>query len=125
MARRILIVEDDEMSRRLLADVLCYLKYDVDAVDSGEAGLASAEHSPPDAILLDIQLPGIDGFETLRQLRRQSGARRSPVVAVTASAMDQDRRTILEAGFDGYIPKPVNMRELVATLEHLLGKESA
>ena len=121
MGRRILIVEDDEKSRRLLSDVLAFHGYEVAAVPSGEEALRSAAASAPDAALLDIQLPGISGFEVLAGLRepRLCGAS-LPVVAVTASVMDQDRKKILAAGFDAFISKPVNIRDLLGTLAKLL-----
>jgi CheY-like chemotaxis protein len=118
MAKRILVVEDDEKSRRLLADVLGYHGYDVAAVESGEQGLDEARARVPDAALLDIQLPGISGFDVLAELRSWSCGK-LPVVAVTASAMDQDRKMILAAGFDAYVAKPVNIRQLLQTLEQL------
>jgi len=122
MARRILVVEDDEKSRRLLRDVLEYHGFDVCAVPSGEEGLADAKVCCPDAALLDIELPGINGFDVLMRLRAESNSAAVPVIAVTASVMDQDRRKILAAGFDAYVPKPVNIHELVKTLNELLAK---
>jgi DNA-binding response OmpR family regulator len=122
MARRILVVEDDEKSRRLLKDVLQFHGFDVCAVPSGEEGLADAKLCCPDAALLDIQLPGISGFDVLAQLRAESTGASMPVIAVTASVMDQDRKKILAAGFDAYVPKPVNIRELVAILNELLSR---
>ena len=120
MTRRIVVVEDDEKSRRLLTDVLTHQGYQVTAVASGEDGIRAA-HKGADAVLLDIQLPGIDGFEVLAGLRRGvTPTARVPIVAVTASVMDHDRRKILAAGFDAYVPKPVNIRELLATLTRLL-----
>jgi two-component system cell cycle response regulator DivK len=122
MARRILVVEDDEKSRRLLRDVLEFHGFDVCAVPSGEEGLADAKLCTPDAALLDIELPGISGFDVLARLRTESAGAALPVIAVTASVMDQDRRKILAAGFDAYVPKPVNIRELVTILNELLSK---
>ena len=122
MPKRILVVEDDEKSRRLLTDVLGYHGYEVWAVDNGEQGLRDAKAYLPDVALLDIQLPGISGFDVLARLRSESGSARMPVVAVTASVMDLDRRKILAAGFDAYVSKPVNIRELLATLNELLTK---
>jgi DNA-binding response OmpR family regulator len=122
MARRILVVEDDEKSRRLLTDVLRYHGFDVCAVNSGEDGLADARECAPDAALLDIELPGISGFDVLARLRAESTGAPLPVIAVTASVMDQDRKKILAAGFDAYVPKPVNIRELVTVLNELLAK---
>ena len=120
MAKRILVVEDDEKSRRLLTDVLGYHGYEVAAVESGEQGLDEARARVPDAALLDIQLPGISGFDVLAELRSWSS--RVPVVAVTASAMDQDRKMILAAGFDAYVAKPVNIRQLLETLEAIFAE---
>ena len=120
MPRRILVVEDDEKSRRLLTDVLGFHGYEVWAVETGEHGVRDAPAYAPDAALLDIQLPGISGFDVLLRLRSENGGAHLPVVAVTASVMDQDRRKILAAGFDAYVPKPVNIRELLATLTQLL-----
>ena len=119
MAKRILVVEDDEKSRRLLTDVLGYHGYEVAAVESGEEGLQRARTRLPDAALLDIQLPGISGFDVLAELRSWTDGERVPVVAVTASVMDHDRKRILAAGFDAYVAKPVNIRELLQTLESL------
>ena len=122
MPRRILVVEDDEKSRRLLTDVLGFHGYEVWAVETGEQGLRDAAAYAPDVALLDIQLPGISGFDVLRRLRSENGGAHLPVVAVTASVMDQDRRKILAAGFDAYVAKPVNIRELLQTLEELLAR---
>lgn len=121
----LLVVEDDEKSRRLLVDVLGHHGYTVRAYETGERGLAAARESLPALALLDIQLPGMDGFETLRALRDLPGALAVPIVAVTASVMDHDRKKILAAGFDAYVPKPVNLRELLATLGRLLSDRAA
>lgn len=122
MAKRILVVEDDEKSRRLLKDVLEYHGFDVCAYANGEDGLADAKSCSPDAVLLDIELPGISGFDVLAGLRAESSGAALPVIAVTASVMDQDRKKILSAGFDAYVPKPINIRELVVILNDLLAK---
>lgn len=124
MPSRILVVEDDEKSRRLLVDVLGHHGYDVTAVESGELGLESSTLGLADAVLLDIQLPGINGFEVLWRLRQMAGGERVPILAVTASVMDHDRRKIMDAGFDAYVPKPVNIRELLRTLHGMLGVET-
>ena len=124
MAKRILVVEDDEKSRRLLADVLGFHGFEVIAAETGERGLEAARHSPPHAALLDIQLPGITGFALLEALRSLPGTTAIPILAVTASVMDQDRARILAAGFDAYVPKPVNIRELSELLNRLLAEPS-
>ena len=121
MRSRILVVEDDEKSRRLLVDVLGHHGYEVTAVESGELGLERSTFELPNAVLLDIQLPGINGFEVLWRLRQLQGGQKVPILAVTASVMDHDRRRIMDAGFDAYVPKPVNIRELLRTLNGMLG----
>ncbi len=123
MARRILVVEDDEKSRRLLADVLGFNGFDVIAAESGEQARVALGGRAPDAALLDIQLPGISGLRVLEQLRALPGPS-SPILAVTASVMDTDRARILAAGFDAYVPKPVNIRELSALLVTLLAERT-
>jgi DNA-binding response OmpR family regulator len=122
MGKRILVVEDDEKSRKLLRDVLQFHGFDVHAVPTGEDALANARSVTPDAALLDIELPGINGFDVLARLRGESAGASMPVIAVTASVMDHDRKRIIAAGFDAYVPKPVNIRELVKTLNDLLSK---
>lgn len=121
MRSRILVVEDDEKSRRLLVDVLGHHGYEVTAVETGELGLERSTFELPNAVLLDIQLPGINGFEVLWRLRQLQGGAKVPILAVTASVMDHDRRRIMEAGFDAYVPKPVNIRELLRILNRMLG----
>lgn len=120
MGKRVLVVEDDEKSRRLLVDVLTFHGFEVVAGESGERGLELLGGRPPAAALLDIQLPGISGFVVLERLRQMQGARPIPILAVTASVMDTDRARILAAGFDAYVPKPVNIRELPDLLRRLL-----
>lgn len=124
MPSRVLVVEDDEKSRRLLVDVLGHHGYEVVATSTGEEGLREAHARRPDAALLDIQLPGISGFDVLAALRWQAFGERIPVVAVTASVMEHDRRRILAAGFDAFVPKPVNIGQLLQTLRELLDPRS-
>lgn len=116
-----LVVEDDEKSRRLLSDVLAYHGFEVQACSNGEDALAFARVRMPAAALLDIQLPGMNGYAVLSALRALAPGIHLPVLAVTASAMEQDRCSILAAGFDACVAKPVGIRELVRTLEGLVG----
>ena len=122
MAERVMVVEDDEKSRRLLVDVLGHQGYEVAAACGGEEAIAAAAACPPRAVLLDLQLPDINGFEVLWRLRQQAGGGRRPVIAVTASVMDEERRRITAAGFDAHVPKPVNIGELLRTLRALLDR---
>ena len=106
----ILVVEDNERNLKLLRDVLEYAGYDVRVARTGEDGVTLAVKEPPDLVLMDLQLPGIDGMEALRQLRESPRTAGIPVVAVTAQAMKQDRERALDAGFDGYVEKPISVR---------------
>jgi two-component system cell cycle response regulator DivK len=110
MTHVILVVEDNDRNLKLLRDVLEYAGYDVRVARTAEDGIAVAVKEPPDLVLMDLQLPGIDGMEALRRLRENPRTADIPVVAVTAQAMKHDRERVLEAGFDGYIEKPISVR---------------
>ncbi len=118
--RRILVVEDNPLNLKLVRDVLQFAGYDVVEAHSGEDGLRAAQQDPPDLVLMDLQLPGIDGTETLHRLRQGSLGRDVPVVAVTAFAMAEDRERACMAGFDGFIEKPISARDLPAMIEAFL-----
>jgi two-component system cell cycle response regulator DivK len=118
--RRILVVEDNPLNLKLVRDVLQFAGYDVIEAQSGEEGLRVAQDDPPDLVLMDLQLPGIDGTETLRRLRQGPLGRDVPVVAVTALAMAVDRQRAFLAGFDGYIEKPISVRALPNQVEAFL-----
>lgn len=107
---RILVVEDNPKNLKLVRDVLTYAGFEVIEATSGEDGVRLAHEVVPDLILMDLQLPGIDGAEALRQIRM--GEKQVPVVAVTAFAMRDDRKRAFEAGFDGYVEKPISVRAL-------------
>ena len=120
MSPRVLVVEDNALNLKLVRDVLQHAGYDVAAASTGELGVASAVSEPPDLVLLDLQLPGIDGHETLRRLRDGVLADGVPVVAVTALAMAEDRDRARSAGFDGYLEKPISPRSLPEQVERFL-----
>lgn len=111
---RILVVEDNALNLKLVRDVLEYAGYDVVVATCGEDAVRLARDCSPDLVLMDLQLPGIDGHEALRILRtdRDSPAAAVPVVAVTAFAMEEDRARAAAAGFDGYVEKPISVRVL-------------
>ena len=108
----ILIIEDNERNLKLVRDVLQFNGFQTAEARTAEDGLAMASASPPDLVLLDLQLPGIDGMEAFRQLRGSPPTAAIPVVAVTALAMKDDRERVLRAGFDGYLEKPISVRAL-------------
>jgi two-component system cell cycle response regulator DivK len=109
---RILVVEDNERNLKLVRDVLQHAGFDVIAARTGEDGVALAASERPHLVLMDLQLPGMDGMEALRRLRSAPETATVPVVAVTALAMKDDRERVLEAGFDGYLEKPISVRAL-------------
>ena len=112
MSKRILVVEDNPINLKLVRDVLRYAGYVVLEASTGEDGLRVAREDAPDLVLMDLQLPGIDGTEALRRLRDELPGLRAPVVAVTAFAMAADRERARSAGFDGYLEKPISVRAL-------------
>jgi two-component system, cell cycle response regulator DivK len=118
----ILIVEDNDKNRKLVRDVLAHEGYRLLETDNGEEAVRLAQAERPALVLMDIQLPGIDGIEALRRLRADTGTRAIPVVAVTASAMTQDRATIMAAGFDGYQSKPISVRPFLAAVREALDR---
>ena len=118
----ILVVEDNEKNRKLVRDVLTVRGYRVIETETGEAGVSQARAQHPALVLMDIQLPGIDGIEALRQLRADPTTAAIPVVAVTASAMTQDRQKIMAAGFDGYQAKPISVRPFLELVREVLDR---
>ena len=118
----ILIVEDNDKNRKLVRDVLAHEGYRLLETDNGEEAVRLAQAERPALVLMDIQLPGIDGMEALRRLRDDAETRAIPVVAVTASAMTQDRATIMAAGFDGYQSKPISVRPFLAAVREALDR---
>lgn len=119
---RILVVEDNPLNLKLVRDVLEFAGYEVVDAGTGEEGLQVAGRRPPDLVLLDLQLPGIDGMETLRRLRAEVLDAQVPVVAVTALAMAEDRTAAAAAGFDGYVEKPISVRALPGQVATFLEK---
>jgi two-component system cell cycle response regulator DivK len=118
----ILVIEDNEKNRKLVRDVLTFKGYTIVEAETGEEGVRLARERSPKLVLMDIQLPGINGIEALRQLRADDATRAIPVIAVTASAMDRDRQTIMAAGFDGYQSKPLNVKEFMAAVQAILAR---
>jgi two-component system cell cycle response regulator DivK len=111
VTERVLVVEDNDKNLKLARDVLEWAGFTVEVATTGEDAVKQAFDSVPDVILMDLQLPGIDGHEALAQLRANPDTRAVPVVALTASAMPMDRDKALSAGFDGFLEKPIKVRE--------------
>ena len=108
----VLLVEDNPRNLKLARDVLEHAGFVVTAVTTGEEALPAAREGLPDVILMDLQLPGIDGHAALEQIRGDPLTAGIPVVAVSAFAMPADRERALASGFDGYLEKPISVREL-------------
>jgi two-component system cell cycle response regulator DivK len=122
---RILVVEDNDKNMKLVRDVLQHAGFDVVEARTGEQGVALALESPPDLVLMDLQLPGMDGTEALRELRRSPATADLLVIAVTAYAMKEDRERTRRAGFDGYVTKPLSVRSLPDQVRGYLAMEGS
>jgi two-component system, cell cycle response regulator DivK len=116
----ILIVEDNDKNLKLVRDILRVKGYETIEATTGEDGLVLAASRKPDLVLMDIQLPGMSGIEALTALRADAATAHIPVIAVTASVMQQDRKLIMEAGFDAYLGKPLDLKEFLATVKRVL-----
>jgi len=116
----VLVVEDNALNLKLVRDVLGHAGYRVLEAGDAERGIALARAEAPDLILMDVQLPGVDGIEALSRLRAGAETAGIPVVALTALAMKEDRERCLAAGFDGYLEKPVSVPELPGQIAALM-----
>ena len=120
----ILIVEDNDKNLKLVRDVLQHQGYQTIEAGTGEEGVRLARERHPALVLMDIQLPGIDGIEALNQLRADPTTRAIPVMAVTASVMAHDRKKIMTAGFDGYQTKPIRVRDFIGAVRETLDRRA-
>src|SRR3954452_21765558 len=109
---RILVVEDNSKNLKLVRDVLQFAGFEIIDATTGEDGVELAAREHPDLVLMDLQLPGIDGTEALRQIREMPDVCQVPVLAVTGAVMDEARRRASRAGFYGYVEKPISVRGL-------------
>ena len=112
----ILIVEDNEHNQKLAGDVLRFKGFRVLVAETAEIGVPMALKEKPDLVLMDIHLPGMNGIEALAKLRADPETKAIPVFAFTASVMPQDRREITSAGFDGFLSKPIDLKEFLETI---------
>ena len=116
----ILIIEDNEKNRKLARDVLQVKGYRTIETETAEEGLKLAAEQSPTLILMDIQLPGMDGITALKQLRADPKTKNILVIAITASAMTHNRQTMLAEGFDGYQTKPIGLKDFLGEVERVL-----
>ena len=123
MTKRILVIEDTEDNRQIIRDLLTSVGYEmIEAVD-GLEGVTTAEREQPDLILMDIQLPGIDGYEATRRIRAIPALAKVPIIAVTSYALSGDEAKTREAGCDGYVAKPFSPRQLLAKVREFLPED--
>lgn len=121
MSRMVLVVEDHEDNRRILHDLLRSAGYEYREAVTGEDGVRLAGEYRPDLILMDIQLPGLDGYEATRQIKANPTLRAIPIIAVTSYALSGDDAKAKEAGCDGYVTKPFSPRALLVKIREYLG----
>jgi len=120
----VLVAEDSPVNRELLRELLEARGYNVMEASDGQEALRMIAENHPEILLLDIGMPVLDGFAVMRKIRQDHGLATMMVLAITAYAMQGDRENILNAGFDGYLPKPVNARDLADEIERLLRKRT-
>ena len=120
MSKRILVVEDQEDNRQIIRDMLSTTDYEIMEVESGEQALETVGKQRPDLILMDIQLPGIDGYETTRRIKADPALRSITIIAVTSYALSGEEQKARAAGCDEYVPKPYSPRQLLAKIRQYL-----
>jgi len=120
MTKRILVIEDTEDNRQIIRDLLSSVGYELIEATDGAAGVALAQKEHPDLILMDIQLPEIDGYEATRRIRAIPELKKVPIIAVTSYALSGDEAKTREAGCDGYVAKPFSPRQLLAKVREFL-----
>ena len=121
MTKRILVVEDTEDNRQIIRDLLTSAGYEMIEAVNGEEGVTMAAEHRPDLILMDIQLPVIDGYEATRRIKAQPELKHIPIIAVTSYALSGDEAKTREAGCDAYVAKPFSPRQLLAKIREFLG----
>ena len=119
---RILIVEDNEKNMKLVRDILQHRGHTTFESATGKDGVRFALHERPDLILMDIQLPDIDGIEALRRIREHKALDTTPVLAISASVMPDDQLRIISSGFDAFITKPINLKQFMDSVERFLAQ---
>ncbi len=120
MSKLILVVEDQEDNRRIMRDLLASAGYEVIEAVTGKDGVSAAESRRPDLILMDIQLPGFDGYEATRKIKANPDLEHIPIIVVTSFALRGDDVKAFEAGCDAYVSKPFSPRELLAKIREYL-----
>lgn len=122
LANKILVVEDNDKNRKLVRMILQANNYEVIEAITGEDALKQLQNTSPDLILLDIQLPNMDGLTLIKKIREMEEMKHIPIIAVTAYAMKGDKERILESGFDAYISKPIDTRQLPVIIKEIMNR---
>jgi two-component system cell cycle response regulator DivK len=120
MSKRILVVEDQEDNRQIIRDMLSATDYEITEAENGEEALAEVARQRPDLILMDIQMPVMDGYEATRRIKDDPALRAIPIIAITSYALSGDEQKAREAGCDDYVPKPYSPRQLLAKIRQYL-----
>ena len=116
----ILVIDDNAMNLKLMEGIISYAGYRLEMAQSAEEGVAKAAEVHADMVLMDIQLPGMDGYEATQVLRKNADYKDIPIVAISGYAMDQNKEKLIRAGFNGYIQKPIEVQTVLATLRQYL-----
>ena len=120
MSKRILVVEDQPDNRQIIRDMLAASDYQITEAENGQEALAVIAKERPDLILMDIQLPVMDGYEATRQIKANPALRSIPIIAVTSHALNGEEQTARAAGCDDYVPEPYSPRQLLAKIQHCM-----
>jgi len=120
MSKRILVVEDQPDNRQIIRDMLAPTDYEITEAENGEEALAAITKQRPDLILMDIQLPIMDGYEATRRIKANPAFRSIPIIAVTSFALDGEEQIARAAGCDDYVPEPYSPRQLLAKIQHCI-----
>ena len=120
MSKRILVVEDQEDNRQIIRDMLSVTDYEITEAENGEQALAAVANQRPDLILMDIQLPIMDGYEATRRIKADPALQSIPIIAVTSYALNGEEKIARAAGCDDYVPKPYSPRQLLAKIRQYL-----
>lgn len=120
MGKKILIIEDNDNNRLLLRDVLNYHGYEIIEAENGEIGIIKAREFKPDIILMDIQMPIMDGFTAIMNIKNDPELKHIKIIVITSFAMTEEKERIMETGVDDYISKPIDIRQLPEKIKALL-----
>ena len=116
----VLVIDDNEMNLKLMEGVISYAGYRLEKAQSAEEGLARAAEIKADIVLMDIQLPGMDGYEATQVLRENADYKTTPILAISGYAMDKNKEKLIRAGFNDYIQKPIEVQNVLTTLKKYL-----